>query len=333
MRLANAVRLTLLLALAAPAAHAQSASDVRGAAQAFDAARTAFRDESFMEAAEHFEAADALVPSAKALGLAIQARSRAGQLGRAATLAELALQRHPDQEELVRLAAPLIEQAGREFHRLTLVCSEACEVIVGTRLVHGGARASHVVYLAPGEQVVQASWDEGRKTEHRVDAAASERSTIEFAAPAKPKRLPPVQIATPALQRAATKNPAPPKRSSGLPPYAFWSSLGLTAVVGGITAYSAYDMYKSPGVDAVRERCVGLGADCAEYQAGLDAQKRTNLLMAATGGLGVITAVLGVFLTDWDGEDAPKKPQVGLKLSPYFGVNDGATLGAQGTFQ
>ena len=44
------------------------------------------------------------------------------------------------------------------------------------------------------------------------------------------------------------------------------------------------------------------------YDAAHDAQTRTNILIGATAGAAAITAVIGLFFTDWDGAqaDAPK---------------------------
>ena len=83
-------------AIAAEEAVESTPAQVRTAAEAFDRGREAYKSEEYVEAAEQFESADANAPSAAALELAIRARDKAGQLDRAATLAALALVRHPD---------------------------------------------------------------------------------------------------------------------------------------------------------------------------------------------------------------------------------------------
>ena len=65
------------------------------------------------------------------------------------------------------------------------------------------------------------------------------------------------------------------------------------------------------------EACAGQGTDCPEYQEGLDKQLRTNILIGATAGAAVITAVFGIFVSDWGSDDE----QVGWAVS-----NDGSLL-------
>src|SRR5256885_1314583 len=72
------------------------AGKLRDAADSFEAGARAFKDKHFEEAATHFEAADAAVPSEKSLRLAIRARSEAGQGARASSLAALALDLYPN---------------------------------------------------------------------------------------------------------------------------------------------------------------------------------------------------------------------------------------------
>jgi len=92
------------LASAAEEAAEPTPTQVRSAAEAFDRGREAYKSEEYVEAAEQFESADANAPSAAALELAIRARDKAGQLDRAATLAALALARHPDDPSIQKIA-------------------------------------------------------------------------------------------------------------------------------------------------------------------------------------------------------------------------------------
>ena len=68
---------------------APTAEQIKAAAAEFDQGRQAYRSKDYVEAAEHFEAADRSAPSARTLDLAIRSRDKAGQLDRAATLAAL----------------------------------------------------------------------------------------------------------------------------------------------------------------------------------------------------------------------------------------------------
>jgi hypothetical protein len=44
---------------------------------------------------------------------------------------------------------------------------------------------------------------------------------------------------------------------------------------------------------------VGQGEACPTYQRGKSAELRTNVVLGATAGVGLVTAVIGVFFTEW----------------------------------
>ncbi len=107
----------------------------------------------------------------------------------------------------------------------------------------------------------------------------------------------------------------------------FLVGAGLTAVAGGITIWSGLDTQNNPGKDTVREACVGQGEDCPEYQDGLKRQRRTNVLLGVTGGLAVVTGVIGVFFTDWRGKKTEQ-----ASVEPFMTLGSGASVGARGRF-
>jgi hypothetical protein len=88
--------------------------------------------------------------------------------------------------------------------------------------------------------------------------------------------------------------------------------------VGAGTIVSGVDAKNNPGVDAVRRDCAGQGDSCPTYQRGLQAQLRTNILLGATAGLAVVTAVVGVFFTEWS--PPAKARTAGIDVSP-FGIS------------
>ncbi|MEI9950988.1 MAG: hypothetical protein WDO74_18925 [Pseudomonadota bacterium] len=113
--------------------------------------------------------------------------------------------------------------------------------------------------------------------------------------------------AAPVVAPVSTQPEKPPEedaqaKSGKLPPTAFWVGVGLTAALGGATLWSGIDTQNNPGPDRVREACKAGSPDCDSlYNEGLDKQHRTNILLGVTAGLGVATAVVGVFFTDWGG--------------------------------
>jgi hypothetical protein len=87
------------------------------------------------------------------------------------------------------------------------------------------------------------------------------------------------------------------------------STLGLSAG----TIYSGVDTLENPGPDAVREACAGQGTSCALYQEALAKQTRTNILIGASVGAGVLSLATAVFLTEWtdDGVTVGVHPMAG----------------------
>jgi hypothetical protein len=321
---------------------APSADDIRAAAEEFDLGRRSFKAKDYVEAAQHFEAADARAPSATALELALRSRDRAGQLDRAANLAALAQARHPDEAFTKKLAPGILKRAGEELHTVSARCDSACELMIDTKLVHGKAAPERVIFVAPGKRSIRAGWAGGRTDSEEVEATAGGKSELSFTAPSEPEpeKAAPVAEPEPTVEPETTpvepvKDPgAEPK--GGLPPVVFFVGAGLTAVVGAVTIWSGIDTQNNPGTDVVRERCVGLGESCPEYQEGRDKQLRTNILIGATATLGVATAVVGI-LTDFGGggEQARREPgrRTAAQIEPWIGLDGSVTLGgARGRF-
>ncbi len=327
--LSTASRLGFLVAAVAlvwsgPSWAGPSADDVKAAAAEFDQGKRSFKAQAWTEAAEHFEAADARAPSAVALELAIRARDKAGQLDRAATLAELGLARHPGDAGMKKTAAAVLDRAKKSLHAFAVKCRPACELVVGTTIVHGGATDARTVYLSPGETQVSASWPRKKPHVATVQASAGGKSAGDFTPPADdPEPTPTPEGAPAAVTVVPSKDPGPEKRS-GLPPIVFYVGAGLTVIAGGVTIWSGIDTQNNPGADKVREACAGQTTSCPEYQDGLARQTRTNVLLGVTAGVAVGTGVIGALFTDWSG-----KPKGSARVEPWIGVG---SAGARGRF-
>src|SRR6185312_17081620 len=76
----------------AQAAESPSVEDVKAAEGDFSRGREAYKTGNYVEAAEYFESADGHAPNERVLELAITSRERAGNLDRAATLAQYGLE-------------------------------------------------------------------------------------------------------------------------------------------------------------------------------------------------------------------------------------------------
>ena len=329
------------LASAAEEAAEPTPTQVRSAAEAFDRGREAYKSEEYVEAAEQFESADANAPSAAALELAIRARDKAGQLDRAATLAALAVARHPEDPSIQKIAPSIIQRAKAELYELSIKCDDPCDVTVAGKLAPGRRSTERTVYVAAGKYTVLAGWSGDRSTSQQVEATRGAQGSLEFQAPAAP--VAPVVAATPAA--ATGEKPADegtPHKAGALPPAVFWVGVGLTAVVGGVSIWSGIDTQNNPGPDKVRAACQMNSADCQTlYQQGVDKQHRTNILIGSTAVVGIATGIIGAFFTDWGGgpkkpapeaEQAAKAHKKGFSIEPWVAISSGASVGALGRF-
>ena len=319
-------------------AHAQEGASeptpaqVRVAAEAFDKGREAYKSEDYVEAAEQFEKADSNAPSPAALELAIRARDKAGELDRAATLMSLALRRHPGDENLLKIASDLSKRAGAALYELTATCDQPCDLTVGGKIVHGGPETERLLYIQPGTLTVRAGWSDNRSDSKQIQAEAGGKGEVSFVAPAtaatKSMAKEPDEPA--AVTPAAPVSEQPVDgggKSSGWSPTVFFVGAGLTAVLGGVTVWSGLDTVNNPGADRVKNECGTQGESCALYQEGLSKQRRTNVLIGVTGGVGLATILVGVLATDWSGG---KKTQAAAALRPHVAVAPWASLSGDG---
>lgn len=319
-------------------------SQVRTAAEAFDRGREAYKSEEYVEAAEQFESADANAPSAAALELAIRARDKAGQLDRAATLAALALARHPDDANIQKVAPSIVEKAKSDLFELDIKCDDPCDVTVGGKIAPGRRATDRTVFVGPGKYSVRAGWSGDRSLSKQIEGAKGGSGSLEFQAPVAREAAatdPTAAAAVPATDKP-TDDGAQPK-AGALPPTVFWIGAGLTAVSGVITVWSGFDTQSNPGPSKVREACsMGMTDTCNTlYQQGVDKQHRTNILLGVTAGFGVATGVIAAFFTDWgtkkraapapDGGEAAKLRR-GFSVEPWLAIGGGASVGALGRF-
>jgi hypothetical protein len=327
--------------------HAQTAAEptpaqVRAAAEAFDRGREAYKAEEYVEAAEQFEKADSSAPSSAALELAIRARDKAGEIDRAATLLALALKRHPGEASLLKLAADLDRRVKAELYMLTANCDTPCDLTVGGKIVHGPPDTQRTLFMHPGTVAVRAGWSDNRSDSKQVDAEKGSQGEVTFVAPPTPAGQEMAKdaagpVAPAAVDPTATKDEGPVKKAGGWPPTIFFVGAGVTAVVAGITIWSGVDTVNNPGADRVKAECGTQGESCALYQEGLSKQRRTNILVGVTAGVGVATLLVGIFATDWSGgKSAPdaesaKRLRPGVDVSPWASL-DGGGLRAVGRF-
>lgn len=311
---------------------------LKSAAEEYDKGRRAYLANDFEQAGTHFENAWRDAPRAEALRSAIRARASAKQPARAATLASFAQAKYPGDSGTAELAKKTLDELGPGLHALGVKCAPECAVLVDGRLATLAEGTQQTVYLEPGAHDVVVAWTGDRSHKARVVGKPGGKEELVLQAPAeRPKIPPPVDTrTTPSPQPTPD---APKESSKPLPPVVFFVAGGLTLVAGGATVWSGIDTINNPGQDAVRRDCVGQDESCPTYQKGRDAQLRTNVLIGATAGLGVVTAVIGVFFTRWGGDATAKKTGAAPTVLPFVQVGGDARHapapsggGLQGTF-
>lgn len=341
LRALRVAAVTLCLSAADPCfaqdAAEPSPAQIREAAEAFDRGREAYQKDDFVGAAEQFERADSQAPSATALEYAIRARDRAAQLDRAATLAVLAQKRYPEEASLAKVVPGVLSRAATELFELTVQCSEVCELAVGGKIVHGKPETERRIYLPQGSHSVRAGFDGNRSQSQQVEAATGGKGQLTFEAP-KLVAEAPVLAESPPAPAPAADFPLEERRRSGWSPIVFWVGAGLTAAATGVTVWSGLHTLSNPGKDRIRDECGAGETNCAAYQEGLSNQRRTNVLIGVSAGLGLSTILIGALATDWGAGNAvhaspgSNRPKQTARLEPWLVVENGALLGAKGRF-
>jgi hypothetical protein len=313
------------------------AERLKAAAEEFDMGRRAFKIKDFESSAVHFENADRDAPSPEALKSAMRARKEAGHSARAATLAALALSRYPTEKAVSDFSRQILADSEQSLYKLSVTCLPDCTLIVDNKVMPFPESANPVVYLDPGAHTVVAGWSNNRHKSADVTAMAGAASKLAFsaaaaekpAAPTEPSVLPPTEPGT------TEESGAEPAKKAGMPPLVFYAGAGATAVLGGITIWSGIDTLNNPGEDVVKAQCPAPtlnNENCPAYQEGVAHQRRTNVLIAVTSVVGVTTALIGLFFTNWGGNDAAKPDKKEALILPMVGVRDGVTIGAVGRF-
>ncbi len=311
---------------------APGADQIQFAAHEHDLGYRAYVDKHYDEAATHFENAFFAAPNQAELRSAIRSRRDAGQLARAATLAAIGLRKFPGDAVTAKLAEEVIAQARPEAYEVHVVSSAECSVVIDEKIVVADRVKDFRVFVSPGRHDLLVSWSEDRSQRVPIDGAAGGSQTLTLdppvaAPPAPPSPEPaPTPVLAPGPEQAAPPS-STPAASRPLGPAVFITGAVLTAALAGVTVWSRVDAANNPGPDTVRRVCVGQGESCPTFQEGVNADRRTFVLLGATGGVALATAAVGVFFTRWSHGDqaAPR----GASVAPALGFGH---VAVQGTF-
>ncbi len=335
----------------AEAAPQPTPTQIREAADAFDRGREAYKNEDYVTAAEQFERADAQAGSPTALEYAVRSRDKASQLDRAATLAALVAKRYPDNAALEKLATDVLQRARASLYELDVQCADPCDLAVDDKIVPGAPDLQRTVYLPEGAHTLRAGFGSEQGGSEDVTATTGGKGRVSFDAPAAPAAAPSPAEAPHEAPPAPPSPPPAPRH--GWSPAVFWVGAGLTGVAAAVTVWSGIDTVNNPGKDNLKTLCAQQpDTSCAAYQQGLAHERRTNILIGTSAGLGVVTILIGALATDWGAAQAtheePDKQQdeylsrrdrarkqrahAAPRVTPWLSVGSTTMLGAEGRF-
>ena len=320
MKVSQVAALLTAFALARPA----FADDVPGASRAFPEAQKASLAGDDARAAELYELADSLSPSAQALRSAIRSRQLAGHLASAATNAEALLRRYPDDEKSGAMAKKLLADVSGQLAKLIVQCTELCSLTVDGAAIALPPAASQTIDVRPGSHEISAVFSNGRIAKNERTAREGERYDLSFS---PPPPLPKVEE-KPAAQPSESVTPL----TVAMVPTERRKPLGKKWVItGGVLSVGLAAGATYMGLKTLKKRdeiqaAVSAGAPTlALYEDGLDLQQATNILIGASIGMAVTSAVLA-FWTDWGGAEGHDKS---VSMQPTRG---GGTFVLSGSF-
>jgi hypothetical protein len=306
----------LVVVLGESGALADGASDKVRAREAYDRGTAAHERGDFAAAAIEYARADEIAPSPVALQAALDEAIKADEPGLGAELLERTKRgpTTPALEGSMRSArAVFAHRAGQ----LRVVCTESvtCLATVDGRAVPVGKATwqragQHTIIFQVGDQNRQRLIDlKGDDTMDVAPPSAEKPTGAVVPSPVNPAdpaaHVPPSSSTTPSTgspssgsssSAPSTSTPSTTTSSSGVSPVVFWVGAGATAVLGGITVFSAID------TDTIHHQFIQNGCDKTAFAGcndkssqGANAQTRTNVLLGATAAFGVATAVIGIF--------------------------------------
>ena len=302
MRLLWQLALGVTLIGVAPSARAQDCAEgaVECGRREFEAGIAAYQAKDFATAAGHFESAQKLRPHPVVLFNWALAESKLGSY-----VSALA---HFDQvladAETPKSLLPQVESeravAARNVATLEIDSADRAQTFVDDRPIDGRPAVASV---DPGNRHVRVVLDGKTVLDRDFQVRAGERLRV---AVDRTREL--------VVPTATAKPPPQPPPSAGPSPIWFYAGAGLTAVLGGVTVWSALDT-KSAFDDYERDLPeLSQSQVDARVAAGHDKEARTNLLLGVTAVAAIGTAALGLFVVDFGG--SKREPRTGLWIGP-----------------
>jgi hypothetical protein len=270
----------------AAAQDAPSTDDRNEAGKDFADGDRAFKAGDYRAAAQAYEAAYKLMPHHAALWNAARSWHRAGDLPRAANLYAQYLQEAPASARDRNNALKALKELSPKLAHLEIHATD----VQGVK-VDGAAIRGTDVYVTPGAHVVEGQTRDGRAVRQSQNADGGQTVSVALVAPDVPAVPAPAQAAPP---------PEEPRSSKKWSPIVVYFGGAVTLVLAGVTVWSGVDTLQ-------RKDTFDKAPTQANLDVGMQTQTRTNVLIAATAGVGVLTAAAAVFLVDWHGSSGPER--------------------------
>jgi hypothetical protein len=270
------------------------ADDVAGAAKAFSQAQEAVLAGDNARAADLYELADDLAPSAPALRNAARARLAAGHEAMAATLAAELLRRYPSDKESRDVAEAILSKLSPQLAQFDISCDEPCTITLDGKAAAAKPRTRHQFFAQPGGRTVGATYDGGSQTTKQVTTVAGQTTTLTLDAPPRPAQTdhaPDGTALTTASPHAAHHGIS---RKWVIGTAILTVGFGIAAGLQGMATLDTRDQIKAAVAANDNAHAMDL------YNEGQGEQLRTNLFLGGAAAAGVASIVLA-FVTDWSG--------------------------------
>jgi hypothetical protein len=290
----------LLLVATGAGAGGASATDLARAKDAYERGSIAYRHGDYARAAAEFAQADQLAPDPVALRAALDAATLADDPVLGTELLERSA-RAPSDRSLAEVVAKARARFAHRTGKVVVTCPPGCLATLDgapldpakPRVVAVGVHTLTIQTDGPAEQrIVQVAADQTFELSPSAPSSSPSASSPSPSPPSSP----------------SPSNPEPEPTSEpegGVSPAWFLAAAGATAIVGGLTIWSALDTRNrhstfenecgpAPSAPASPGTCSDLQGN------GLSAEHRTNALLVATGALALGTAALGLFFVRWN---------------------------------
>lgn len=271
------------------------------AAAKFKEGERAFTKHDYAGAAVAFEAAYTIAPHPDVLLNAIDSREKAGDLAIAATWCAHLMREYPSQKasnEASQRLARLRPKLGRLD--LAVQGGKAESLMIDGRPAELGES-----YVDPGDHIITATLGD-QAIDKRVNVVAGARVNVLLEKAQEVPKADPVEPKKP-----------PARDEKPLHPAVFFTGLGVTALSGALLIWSGVDTNAALGDFETNPTQTG-------YDEGLAKEIRTNILIGTTSVLGLATAAIGIFATEWGGGADVESAKLRVRVGPLGAIVEGA---------